>query len=209
MGQSRPQRSLPRPHAAIKNQDHVTRVSFTFHGALEPALRVLATLDRVARAKLRPPPKASRSDIEATPPLRQGHYSQQRIPLERMIHEGSIAWDLHEHRDTWAAIGRMMGVSAQTAWRRGKWFADYQRQAEVGIPSRSFKRPRQRNTKQIRRGNPWLMGVDGRRRRPAANPRPASRAGWGSTVYGTRRCRSCRETYGDVHPVCPHCGTAP
>ncbi|MGH4010663.1 MAG: hypothetical protein ACRDTH_21295 [Pseudonocardiaceae bacterium] len=81
-----------------------------------------------------------------------------RLDLVVKVDQGAEAHRLHSAGFTFAEIADQLGVSVTTAWRRCRWFEDWTRPAESGLPIRRI--PPQRGTRACPRGRPCIPEVD-------------------------------------------------
>lgn len=80
------------------------------------------------------------------------------LDLAVKVHQGAEAHRLHNAGLTFAEVADRMGMPLTTVWRRCRWFEDWSRPAESGLPIRRI--PPQRGTRACPRGRPCIPEID-------------------------------------------------
>ena len=81
-----------------------------------------------------------------------------RLDLGIKVDQGTEAHRLHSAGLTFAEVADRLGVSLTTAWRRCRWYEDWTRPVESGLPIRRI--PPQRGTRACPRGRPCIPEVE-------------------------------------------------
>lgn len=114
-----------------------------------------------------------------------------RLDLAVKVDQSAETHRLHTAGFTFVEVAERLGMSLTTAWRRCRWFEDWTRPAESGLPIRRI--PPQRGTRACPRGRPCIPELDHpelRQRRVRCHATRRDGTGCGNwPMRGTGTCR--------------------